>query len=63
QTEDKPNNVYGSVDHWVEQLVALYNDYRQDTLIFWPVSGNQLVQIEAFATEVVPRVREQLDSK
>ncbi|MFZ0546215.1 MAG: LLM class flavin-dependent oxidoreductase, partial [Candidatus Promineifilaceae bacterium] len=32
KTEDKPNNVYGSVDHWVEQLVALYNDYRQDTL-------------------------------
>lgn len=57
KTEDNPNNIYGPVDHWVEQLVELYTDYRQDTLNFWPVSGNQLVQIEAFAKEVVPAVR------
>jgi alkanesulfonate monooxygenase SsuD/methylene tetrahydromethanopterin reductase-like flavin-dependent oxidoreductase (luciferase family) len=60
KTEDNPNNIYGPVDHWVEQLVELYTDYRQDTFNFWPVSGNQLVQIEAFAKEVVPAVRERL---
>lgn len=51
------NNIYGPVEHWVEQLVRLYRDYRQDTFIFWPVLGNQPVQIEAFAREVVPAVR------
>jgi alkanesulfonate monooxygenase SsuD/methylene tetrahydromethanopterin reductase-like flavin-dependent oxidoreductase (luciferase family) len=63
KTEDNPNNIYGPVDHWVEQIVELYQDYRQDTINFWPVSGNQLVQIEAFAKEVVPTVREQLATK
>jgi len=60
KTEDNPNNIYGPVDHWVEQLVELYTDYGQDTFNFWPVSGNQLVQIEAFAKEVMPVVREQV---
>jgi hypothetical protein len=44
----------------VDQLVELYTDYGQDTFNFWPVSGNQLVQIEAFAKEVMPVVREQV---
>lgn len=63
QTEDKPNNIYGPVEHWVEQILELYHDYRQDTINFWPVSGNQFVQIEAFAREIVPAVRERLDAE
>lgn len=50
----------GSVQDWVDTLVEWYHDYRQDTFIFWPVAGNQLVQIEAFATDVVPKVKESL---
>jgi alkanesulfonate monooxygenase SsuD/methylene tetrahydromethanopterin reductase-like flavin-dependent oxidoreductase (luciferase family) len=57
------NNIYGSVEHWVEQIVRLYQDYGQDTFIFWPVAGNQLIQIEAFAREVVPAVRAQVGQK
>jgi alkanesulfonate monooxygenase SsuD/methylene tetrahydromethanopterin reductase-like flavin-dependent oxidoreductase (luciferase family) len=60
KTENNPNNIYGPVDHWVEQILELYHDYRQDTINFWPVSGNQFVQIEAFAKEVVPAVREKV---
>jgi alkanesulfonate monooxygenase SsuD/methylene tetrahydromethanopterin reductase-like flavin-dependent oxidoreductase (luciferase family) len=60
KTEDKPNNIYGPVEHWVEQILELYHDYRVDTINFWPVSGNQFVQIEAFAHEVVPAVREKV---
>jgi alkanesulfonate monooxygenase SsuD/methylene tetrahydromethanopterin reductase-like flavin-dependent oxidoreductase (luciferase family) len=59
-TEDKPNNIYGSIRQWVDQIVRLYREYRQDTFIFWPVAGNQLVQIEAFAQEVAPAVKEAL---
>ena len=60
--EDRqPNNIYGPVEHWVEQIVRFYLDYRQDTFIFWPVAGNQLLQVEAFAREVVPAVRAQLE--
>ena len=35
-----------------------YEDYGQDTFNFWPVAGNVAVQIEAFAQEVAPAVRE-----
>jgi hypothetical protein len=63
RTEDKPNNIYGPVEHWVEEILALYHDCRVDTINFWPVSGNQFVQIEAFAKEVVPGVRERLNRK
>ena len=62
-TEREANNLYGPVSAWVEQLVRLYRDYRQDTFIFWPVSGNRLIQIEAFAQEVVPAVRNALTDK
>jgi hypothetical protein len=32
-----------------------------DTFNFWPVAGDQLRQIESYASEVVPRVKELLD--
>jgi alkanesulfonate monooxygenase SsuD/methylene tetrahydromethanopterin reductase-like flavin-dependent oxidoreductase (luciferase family) len=58
--KQQPHNIYGPVEHWVERLVELYRDYRQDTFIFWPESGNRLLQMETFALEVVPAVREAL---
>ena len=59
-SEKQGANVYGPVETWVESIVELYRDYRQDTIIFWPVSGNPEVQLEAFATQVVPNVRAEL---
>jgi hypothetical protein len=56
----KEDNVYGSVEDWTDRIVQWRQEYRQDTFIFWPVAGNQRVQIEAFAQEVVPAVREAL---
>jgi alkanesulfonate monooxygenase SsuD/methylene tetrahydromethanopterin reductase-like flavin-dependent oxidoreductase (luciferase family) len=56
----KEDNVYGSVKDWTDKIVQWRQEYRQDTFIFWPVAGNQRVQIEAFAQEVVPAVREAL---
>lgn len=58
--EQRPNNIYGSVQHWIDTIVDLRHNYRQDTFIFWPVAGNEGLQIEAFAKEVVPAVKEAL---
>lgn len=58
----KADYIYGSVQDWVEKIIYWYKSYRQDTFIFWPVAGNQLVQLEAFAQEVVPAVKEALGS-
>jgi hypothetical protein len=37
--------------------VRFYRDYRQDTFVFWPVAGDELAQIEAFARDVAPAAR------
>ncbi len=55
--------IYGPASAWVAQILRFYHDYRQDTFIFWPVAGDELAQIEVFAREVVPAVREQLVGK
>jgi len=59
--KEQPNNIYGPVQHWVDQILRFQTDYGQDTFIFWPVAGNQRLQIEAFANEVVPAVKEALN--
>ncbi len=60
-SEDRPGNIYGPVEVWVEALVNFYRQYRQDTFMFWPTAGNQEIQMQAFAGEVVPAVRQALD--
>ena len=47
----------GPVAHWVETLTRFTVELGLDTFIFWP-DGDQLGQLERFAAEVVPRVRE-----
>ncbi len=56
----QPGLIAGPVERWVEEILRLYHDDRQDTLIFWPVAGDEAAQIEVFAREVVPAVRAQL---
>ena len=48
----------GSVRDWVRLLTKLHSEYRQDTFIFWPGGDDTLVQIERYAQEVIPAVRE-----
>lgn len=50
----------GPADYWIEQLVRLYREYRQDTFIFWPTKGDAVDQIERFANEIVPAVQIEL---
>lgn len=58
--EEKEGVFYGPVEHWVEEIVRLYQEYRQDTFIFWPNAGNEPLQIEAFAREVVPAAMQKI---
>ena len=50
----------GTTQEWIEQLIGLYENYRMDTFIFWPIAGNGPAQIEAFAKEVTPAVKDAL---
>lgn len=47
----------GPVDHWIEQLTGFAVELGMDTFIFWP-NGDHLRQLQVFASEVVPGVRE-----
>jgi len=47
----------GPVAHWVETLTRFTVELGLDTFIFWP-EGDQAGQLERFAAEVAPGVRE-----
>jgi alkanesulfonate monooxygenase SsuD/methylene tetrahydromethanopterin reductase-like flavin-dependent oxidoreductase (luciferase family) len=52
--------LHGPADHWVETLTEFAVDVGFDTFVFWPQS-DPADQIERFATEVVPAVRDAVD--
>jgi alkanesulfonate monooxygenase SsuD/methylene tetrahydromethanopterin reductase-like flavin-dependent oxidoreductase (luciferase family) len=56
----RPGAIVGGVDHWVETIARFAIEHRQDTFTFWPLVGDEVAQIEAFAKEVVPGVRERV---
>jgi alkanesulfonate monooxygenase SsuD/methylene tetrahydromethanopterin reductase-like flavin-dependent oxidoreductase (luciferase family) len=47
----------GPIDHWVEELARFAIEFGMDTFIYWP-SEDHVRQVELFASEVVPAVRE-----
>jgi alkanesulfonate monooxygenase SsuD/methylene tetrahydromethanopterin reductase-like flavin-dependent oxidoreductase (luciferase family) len=55
--QPQPGQIVGPPQQWVETIVRFYRDYRQDTFLFWPVAGDELAQIEAFARDVAPAAR------
>ena len=50
--------VKGPVELWVERLTGLVRDTGMDTFLFWATGGNTIAQLERFAHEVAPAVRE-----
>ena len=56
---DGPSNgiLNGPVDQWVDELSDLATSYSFDTFIFW---GEGEGQLQRFAQEVIPAVREQV---
>jgi alkanesulfonate monooxygenase SsuD/methylene tetrahydromethanopterin reductase-like flavin-dependent oxidoreductase (luciferase family) len=55
--QPQPGQIVGPPQHWIETIVRFYRDYRQDTFMFWPIGGDELAQVEAFAREVAPAAR------
>jgi alkanesulfonate monooxygenase SsuD/methylene tetrahydromethanopterin reductase-like flavin-dependent oxidoreductase (luciferase family) len=51
--------VVGPPSKWVDTLVAWATDPGIDTLVFWP-TADELTQVERFADEVAPAVRQAL---
>lgn len=49
----------GPVEYWVDELTRLVVEVGMDTFIYWP-ADDRLRQMERFAAEVVPVVREQV---
>jgi alkanesulfonate monooxygenase SsuD/methylene tetrahydromethanopterin reductase-like flavin-dependent oxidoreductase (luciferase family) len=56
----RPGLIVGPPEHWVETLISFYVDLRLDTFICWPVAGDEVVQVRAFAEQVVPAVKKAL---
>jgi len=54
----QPGVIAGTAGYWADQLTRFYQDYRQDTFIFWSSSDDVADQIERFAQEVMPAVKE-----
>ncbi len=52
----------GPVSKWVEELTPLALEIGMDTFIYWP-SEDHVHQIEVFASEVVPTVREAVEKE
>lgn len=49
----------GPVDYWIDELTRLAVEVGMDTFIYWPADDRQR-QIERFAAEIVPAVRQQV---
>jgi alkanesulfonate monooxygenase SsuD/methylene tetrahydromethanopterin reductase-like flavin-dependent oxidoreductase (luciferase family) len=47
----------GPAEHWIEQLTGFVLELGFDTFVFWP-SGEPVAQLERYAAEVEPGVRE-----
>ncbi|MEJ7872754.1 MAG: LLM class flavin-dependent oxidoreductase [Rubrobacteraceae bacterium] len=52
----------GSVSKWVEQLTRFVLEFGMDTFIYWP-SDDHVRQIEVFASDVAPAVREAVEKE
>lgn len=52
----------GPVSKWTEELARLTLELGMDTYIYWP-SEDHVRQIEVFANEIVPAVREAVDGE
>ena len=53
--------IAGPVSQWADELMRYYSDLRMDTFILWPL-GDEEAQIRTFAEEVVPALKERINS-
>lgn len=48
----------GTVQQWVDHLTMLARDCQMDTFVFWPTEGDFVEQMQLFAREIAPGVKE-----
>jgi alkanesulfonate monooxygenase SsuD/methylene tetrahydromethanopterin reductase-like flavin-dependent oxidoreductase (luciferase family) len=53
--------IAGPASQWTDELMRYYSDLRMDTFILWPI-GDEEAQIRTFAEEVVPALKERINS-
>jgi hypothetical protein len=49
----------GPVEYWVDELTRLAVEFGMDSFIYWP-ADDRMRQIEYFAAEVAPAVKDQV---
>jgi hypothetical protein len=54
--------IAGPASQWTDELMRYYSDLRIDTFILWPI-GDEEAQIHTFAEEVVPALKERINSR
>lgn len=59
-TATRPGTLVGPPDAWVDTIARYYRELGMDTFFFWPLGGAEEAQIEAFAKQVIPGVRQAL---
>jgi alkanesulfonate monooxygenase SsuD/methylene tetrahydromethanopterin reductase-like flavin-dependent oxidoreductase (luciferase family) len=59
---ERPNadGLHGPAGRWIDELSRLHAEHRLDTFIFWPSGPEPHRQMQAFAGEVIPGVRERV---
>jgi alkanesulfonate monooxygenase SsuD/methylene tetrahydromethanopterin reductase-like flavin-dependent oxidoreductase (luciferase family) len=60
---NRPGIIQGSAQEWIDTLLHFHRRYRHDTFVFWPVAGDENLQIKIFLEEVMPEVRRQLQEE
>ena len=55
----KGDFLIGPAGYWVDELTRLVVEIGMDTFIYWP-ADDRMRQIELFAAQVVPAVRDQV---
>jgi len=56
----QPGVIDGTAGYWADQIATLYQEHRQDTFSFWSSGEDIGKQVEIFAKEVVPAVKERV---
>lgn len=56
--EISEKGIFGNSEFWIESLSRFHEEYRQDSFNFWPGADKPHEQIERYASEVIPALRE-----
>jgi alkanesulfonate monooxygenase SsuD/methylene tetrahydromethanopterin reductase-like flavin-dependent oxidoreductase (luciferase family) len=56
--EISDKGIFGNSAYWIDSLSRLHETYRQDTFNFWPSGDAPFEQIERFASEIIPALKE-----